>query len=64
MEEEELRDEAVRLKCLRAASLTDCYSIAAAKLVGAPLYVKKELEIDRKAQREPFSVEIRFIDDL
>jgi len=45
--EEKLRDEAAHLKCNFAISLADCYSLATAKLLDIPVYMKKEDEIEK-----------------
>jgi len=62
--EEILRDRAARFKCQYLISLADCYSLALAKIQNAPLYMKKETEIENIIQKLVLEVHINFIDDL
>ena len=62
--EEKLRDEAAHLKCNFAISLADCYSLATAKLLDIPVYMKKEDEIEKVFSEISTLVNIKFIDNL
>lgn len=62
--EEKLRDEAAHLKCNFAISLADCYSLATAKLLDIPIYMKKEDEIEKVFSELSTLVKINFIDNL
>jgi len=62
--EEKLRDEAARLKCNFAISLADCYSLATAKLLDIPVYMKKEDEIEKVFSELSTLVKIIFIDNI
>ena len=62
--EEKLRDEAAHLKCNFAISLADCYSLATAKLLDIPVYMKKEDEIEKVFSELSNLVNIKFIDNL
>lgn len=59
--EEKLRDEAAHLKCNFAISLADCYSLAIAKLLDIPIYMKKEDEIEKILSELSTLVKINFI---
>ena len=61
---EDLRDEAAHLKCDFAISLADCYGLATAKLLEIPIYMKKEVEIEKIVKKLSLIVKIKFIDDL
>ena len=62
--EEKLRDMAAHLKCNFAISLADCYSLATAKLLDIPIYMKKENEIEKVFKELSTLVKINFIDNL
>ena len=62
--ENQLRDEAFRLKCDFPISIADCYSLAVGKVYEIPVYMKKEREIDDIIDDLSAIVEILFIDDL
>ncbi|TFG23647.1 MAG: type II toxin-antitoxin system VapC family toxin [Promethearchaeota archaeon] len=62
--EEDLRDEAAHLKCDFAISLADCYGLATAKLLDIPIYMKKEVEIEKVFKKLSLIVKIKFINDL
>jgi len=62
--EEKLRDTAAYLKCNFAISLADCYSLATAKLLDIPIYMKKEDEIEKVFKELSTLVKINFIDNL
>ena len=60
--EEKLRDEAAHLKCDFAISLADCYSLAIAKLLDIPIYMKREDEIEKVFNELSTLVKINFVD--
>lgn len=62
--EEKLRDEAAFFKCNFVISLANCYSLATAKLLDVPIYMKKETEINKVVDKLLALVKIRFIEDL
>lgn len=62
--EEKLRDTAAHLKCNFAISLAGCYSLATAKLLDIPIYMKKENEIEKVFKELSTLVKINFIDNL
>ncbi len=62
--EEKLRNEAAHLKCDFAISLADCYSLATAKLLDIPIYMKKEIEILKVFEKLSTCIKIKFIEDL
>ena len=51
-------------KCKRAISLSDCFTIAAAKITGVPAMFRKEKELLEEIEKEKFDVEIIFVEDL
>ncbi|HDM92378.1 MAG TPA: type II toxin-antitoxin system VapC family toxin, partial [Candidatus Korarchaeota archaeon] len=52
------------IKCARSISISDCYVIALAELVrGAAVFAKRERELEQELEREPFGVDIVFLDD-
>ena len=54
---------ATQYKCRRALSLPDCQVLALAQLFKAPaIFAKREEEIDIEIKREPFDVDILFLD--
>ena len=54
--------EASRMKCQRAISLADCFTIAIAKLYGcAALFAKRERGLDAEAARRAFKVPLEFL---
>ena len=58
----ELADEAALIKCERAISLADCFTIALARVYGCPaVFAKKEKELEREMERRPFNVEMLFL---
>ncbi len=62
--EEDLREDAAQIKCNRGLSLADCYAIAIAKQENAPVYFKREEELEEESKKNPFLEKIYFIDDL
>jgi len=62
--EENLRDEAAKLKCNFAISLAVCYSIATAIVLDGPLYIKRQREIEKILDELTEIVDLNFINDL
>jgi len=59
-----LINEASQLKCKRAISLPDCFTLALAhKIVGNALFARNEQDLTTEIQRKPFEVKIFFLDD-
>jgi len=60
-----LRPLASKIKCLRAISLADCFTIALASIHGIPaLFATRETEIDQELEKSPFPSNIYFLDEL
>ena len=52
------------IKCERSISLADCYVIALAELIrGAAVFARPEKELERELKREPFNVDVVFLDE-
>lgn len=51
-------------KCKRALALSDCFTIATAKIMNIPALFKKEQELLDEIKKENFDVEVLFIEDL
>ncbi len=51
-------------KCKRAISLSDCFTMAAAKILGAPAMFRKERELLEEIKKHKFDVEILFLEDM
>lgn len=61
-EASKLVETAAEYKCRRNLSLADCFALALAKTIGAPvLFAKKEEDLVREMSKEPLDVEIRFL---
>ncbi|MDG7027655.1 MAG: PIN domain-containing protein [Nitrososphaerota archaeon] len=61
----ELVEAAAEYKCKRSLSLADCFSLALAKRAGVPvLFARKERELVKEMSREPFDVEVLFLEEL
>lgn len=61
----ELRPIASVLKCQRAISLPDCFTIALAINRSIPaLFATREKELDKEIQKKPFQTRILFLDEL
>ncbi|MHA1283631.1 MAG: PIN domain-containing protein [Promethearchaeota archaeon] len=57
----DLVEIAVKLKCNRAISIADCFTIALAKFLnGKAIFFKKELELEKTMEIKPFDIEIIF----
>lgn len=64
-EDSELIEHATEYKCKRRLSLADCFTLALAKKIDAPaLFAKREAELVKEISREPFDVEILFLEDF
>jgi len=62
---EHIREHAAQYKCKRRISLADCFTLGLAKYISAPaLFAFKEKEIVEENSKEPFDVEIIFLDDI
>lgn len=60
-----LVDYASQYKCRRSLSLVDCFTLALAKKMDAPVvFARKEEELLREMSREKFDVEILFLEDI
>ena len=61
----ELFRASAKYKCVRKISLADCFAIALAKEVGVPiLFSAKEHDLIAEMSKEPFDVDILFLEDL
>ena len=59
-----LINQASKTKCKRAISLPDCFTIALAhQIAGNALFARKEQDITAEMQKEPFEVNILFLED-
>jgi predicted nucleic acid-binding protein len=57
-------DHAALLKCNRAISIIDCFTISAGEVLGVrTLFAKHEEELDRELRKKPFGTEILFLED-
>ena len=63
-DERTIRDTAAQFKCKFPIALSDCYSLALAKMENAQIYMKKEREIEDIIKALLLEVQIKFIDDL
>lgn len=58
----ELIEYASKLKCERPIALADCLTIALAKkLEGKAIFYKKEMELKKTIEKDPFDVELMFL---
>jgi len=59
-----LMNEAAKLKCCRAVSLPDCFTIALAQEIsGTALFARKEQDLTTEMRRKPFDISVLFLDD-
>jgi predicted nucleic acid-binding protein len=59
-----IMNEAAKLKCCRAVSLPDCFTIALAqKISGNALFARKEQDLTTEMQRKPFDIDVFFLED-
>jgi len=57
-------NEAAKLKCCRAVSLPDCFTIALAQEIsGNALFARKEQDLTTEMQRKPFDIGVFFLED-
>jgi len=62
METGALMSEAAKVKCERALSLPDCFTLALAKIFDCKaFFVKREEEMEKEIKRRSFDVEIEFL---
>jgi hypothetical protein len=55
-------NEAAKVKCERALSLPDCFTLALAKIFNCKaFFVRKEEEIEKEIKRKSFEVGIEFL---
>jgi predicted nucleic acid-binding protein len=58
-----LVNEASKIKCQRAISLPDCFTLALAqKIVGGALFARKEQDLTREMRKKPFEMNIVFLE--
>ncbi len=62
--EEDLREDAARLKCKFPIALADCYALALACRKDIPLLMKKESEIEKIINQEDLQNRIIFIEEI
>lgn len=59
-----LTNEAAKIKCKRAISLPDCFTLALArKIAGYAVFARKEQDLTSEMQRKPFEVNIVFLEE-
>jgi predicted nucleic acid-binding protein len=59
-----LIDEASKIKCRRAISLPDCFTLALAhEITGKALFARKEQDLTTEMQKKPFDVDVLFLED-
>jgi predicted nucleic acid-binding protein len=59
-----LINEASKLKCCRAVSLPDCFTIALAQEInGNALFARKEQDLTAEMHRKPFDINVLFLDN-
>jgi predicted nucleic acid-binding protein len=59
-----LMNEAAKLKCGRAVSLPDCFTLALAQEIsGSALFARKEQDLTTEMQRKPFDINVLFLED-
>ena len=59
-----LINEASMMKCTRAISLPDCFTIALAqKIEGTAVFARKEQDLIKEMQKKQFDVKILFLED-
>jgi predicted nucleic acid-binding protein len=60
---ESLTDAAAQIKCKRAISLPDCFTLALAqKIAGSALFARREQDLEAEMQKKPFEIKIIFLD--
>lgn len=64
-EDSKLIEYAAKFKCKRRLSLPDCFTLALAKKMDVPaLFAKKEDELIKEISKEPFDIDIWFLEDF
>jgi len=64
-EDSKLIDYVAECKCKRRLSLADCFTLALARKMNAPaLFAKREDELIKEMSKEPFDIEIWFLEDF
>jgi len=59
-----LINQASKIKCRRAISLPDCFTLALAhQISGNALFARKEQDLTAEMHKEPFEVNILFLDE-
>jgi predicted nucleic acid-binding protein len=59
-----LINQASKTKCRRAISLPDCFTLALAhQIAGNALFARKEQDLTAEMQKEPFEVNILFLEE-
>lgn len=59
-----LTNEAAKIKCKRAISLPDCFTLALARKIGGyAVFARKEQDLTSEMQRKPFEVNIVFLEE-
>jgi predicted nucleic acid-binding protein len=59
-----LINQASKTKCTRAISLPDCFTLALAhQIAGNALFARKEQDLTAEMQKEPFEVNILFLEE-
>lgn len=64
IEGREIQMSAGNYKCERAISLSDCFTLAASKIMGFPALFKEEEEIRQEINKKAFDVELFFLEDI
>ncbi len=60
-----LLEAVAQLKCQRAIAVGDCFTITLAKKInGQAIFYNKESEVEKAMKKQPFDVEIKFLEDL
>jgi len=64
VEGRETQLQAGRYKCERALALSDCFTLAAAKRVGAPALFRREAEVAAELAKKPLDVKVIWLNDV
>jgi hypothetical protein len=57
--------EASTIKCQRKISLPDCFTLALADHMKIPaLFSSRETEITKEVEKDPFNIEIKYLEDF
>lgn len=61
----DIAEEVGSIKCMRAISFVDCFTLALGRISGSKvLFAKHEKDLDREVKKLPFDVTILFLEDL